>query len=121
MFKTVASAVGLHAHRRILDFGLPILDWKTFQSQIQNLKSKIALGGLKGIQTLTKSVQDFYAVRLHHQPENKIGVEGGIFTRTSLVLTRQRVEFLVRLIIPPLRRKKYKIPTVRFELTSTGF
>ena len=57
--------------------------------------------------------------KLRHQPENKIGVEGGIFTRTSLVLTREGLN-LVRLIIPPLRRKKL-VPTVRFELTSPGF
>ena len=53
------------------------------------------IGGLKGIQTLTRSLQDFYALRLHHQPENKIGVEGGIFTRTSLVLTRQGLTLCV--------------------------
>ena len=52
-------------------------------------------------------------------PKIKIGVEGGIFTRTSLVLTRQGLN-LVRLIISPLRREKL-IPTVRVELTSSGF
>ena len=79
--------------------------FETFASSDWATRADWKIGGLKGIQTLTKSVQDFYAVWLHHQPETKIGVEGGIFTRTSLVLTRQRVEFLVRLIIPPLRRE----------------
>ena len=51
--------------------------------------------------------------------ENEIGVEGGVFTRTSLVLTRLSLN-LVRLIIPPLRREKL-IPTVRFELTTPCF
>lgn len=65
-------------------------------------------GGLKGIQTLTKSVQDFYAVRLHHQPENRIGVEGGIHTRTSLVLTKLCIhqKSCASLPLPPLRRGK---------------
>ena len=52
----------------ILDFGFAALN----KDPIQNPKSKIQnqFGGLKGIQTLTRSLQDFYAVKLHHQPEN---------------------------------------------------
>ena len=100
----------------ICDFVLPLILWP-----IANCKSKIKnrFGGLKGIQTLTRSLQDFYALGLHHQPENKIGVEGGIFTRTSLVLTRKGLN-LVRLIIPPLRRKN-KMPTARVELANYSF
>ncbi len=39
-------------------------------------------GGLGGIQTLTRSLQDFYALRLHHQPLTLVAV-GGVEPPTS--------------------------------------
>ena len=61
-----------------------------------------------GIQTLTESLQAFYAVKLHHQPVTEIGVEGGISTRTSLVLTKfcSRLNFVRLATVPPLRHRK---------------
>ncbi len=71
------------------------------QSQIQN-----QAGGLKGIQTLTRSLQDFYAVELHHQPEKLVSKAG--FSPARVSFSQGRLN-LVRLIIPPLRRKnKYR-------------
>ena len=79
MFKIAASAVGLHALEKsntrdkiwtcaekcLKLLPLPI---GLRERELLNYLSKINFGGLKGIQTLTRSLQDFYAVGLHHQP-----------------------------------------------------
>lgn len=61
ILKTVASAVGLHA--RVI--GKKCVLIRNPYTEIPNQNS-----GAKGIWTLTKSLQDFYAAGLHHHPEN---------------------------------------------------
>jgi hypothetical protein len=74
---------------------------------IPNPKSEIPnrIGGLKGIQTLTRSLQDFYAVELHHQPEMKLVSKAG-FSPARVSFSQSRIRFARLFLFPPLRREK---------------
>ena len=52
------------------------------------LHARNKFGGSEGIQTLTRSLQNSYAVNYITNPRIKFGVEDGILTRTSHVLTK---------------------------------
>ena len=67
--------------------------------------SRLKIGGLKGIQTLTRSLQDFYALRLHHQPEKSWCRRRDFHPHESR--SHKAGLNLVRLIISPLRPRNF--------------
>ena len=70
------------------------------------LREQKKLVDWKGFKPLREVCKTSMLSLLHHQPE-KVGVEGGIHTRTSLVLTKFRLRKLcASLSVPPLRREK---------------